>query len=190
MLADGLDKVPAVCPSPRVVLRAVPPGSGGWGLAFMLWWCWRRPEKDANSLGLLPSLEYYKLVLRSHLSTNALHLACQLGGNKGICLLLDNVIGSSSRARNASRAGSSSQGRMWYLCADSGMLKPSFGFFFIQQAYRMPCVFGAGSAACQAKLAEEAVLWSPALQLAKLAGQAGGQPGTGESGINFLRVEG
>lgn len=53
----------------------------------------------------------------------------------------------------------------------------------------MPCVFGAGSAARRVKLAEEAVLWSPVLRLPRLAGQAGGQPGTGESGMNFLRVE-
>lgn len=136
----------------------------------MLWWCWRRPEKDANSLGLLPSLEYYKSVLRSHLSTNALHLACQLGGNKGICLLLDNVIGSSSRARNASKAGSSSQGRMWYLCADSGMLKPSFWLFLhpasLQNAL---CVWG-----WKCCTSSEAGRGSGALVSSSAASKAGG----------------
>lgn len=66
---------------------------------------------------------------------------------------------------------------MWYLCADSGMLKPFLCFFLIQEAYKMPCVFGAENAASQLKLAKEATLYFLALELPRLAGQAGEQGG-------------
>ena len=41
----------------------------------------------------------------------------------------------------------------------------------------MPCVFGAENAASRLKLAKEAMLYIPALELPRLAGQAGKQGG-------------
>ena len=41
----------------------------------------------------------------------------------------------------------------------------------------MPCVFGAENAANQLKLAKEAILYFPALELPRLAGQAGERGG-------------
>lgn len=57
------------------------------------------------------------------------------------------------------------------------MLKPFLCFFLIQEAYKMLCVFGAENAASRLKLAKEAILYFPALELPKLAGQAREQGG-------------
>lgn len=162
------------CPysSPWVVLCHLANFCGMVGLLFHSKQCCRRPERDVTSLGLLPSLEYCESLFRSHpCPCFAPCLPAQ--GNKSICSAQDNVIGSSSPAMTASK-GSSSQDRMWYLCADSGMLKPFLWFFLIQEVYRMPCVFGAENPASWLKLAKEAILYFPALVIPRLAGEQGG----------------